>query len=528
MSLETSTLKAHYTEGLKLYSWSRDLIEHDKNDKGATFNIHGALEALPKSELYAGRAIAAKFKNYLTYNPETSQWYFWDGKIHRPCVGDGIVKKIAKIYFDVTMQGLDTIDTYIKKAIDDAADPVKEKAAWDYRLKDYKDFRDFLSKAAGHNAIVSILKTEVDVASDHFSNDRRWFVIENGVYDMDDVRKTGVFTRLEHDPARPVYRMWNLTEEVGASHDALDKFTSESIEDASQAAFFQKIVGTACMGITTDTRSVVSLQGAPNSGKSMFIRVMTAFGKDFKAAPQRGAITRGGKNPEHSRNPMKGARFISFTEITDRLDREFFLKFSGGDEITSEEKYVNNTGWFPEGVMFLFSNKGMNIDKSDKATFDRIKPIHFPYTFMKGSIDGHELDTELESKIIAQGSGFLEWLKAGYLAGLAEGFDCSDSMDALKRGERDDDDDVALFLQSRIGEGKEFIEDKTAHIKNCLSVQDLYFSYKQWVGSYSGEKPMMRKDFTERVALHYPKQKYTSFHFTGLVNNPNYYPVNAL
>lgn len=511
MNPETDALGKALLE-LNAQNWNKDLVGSANG-----FHIKKAFDTLPKTEVRAAEAIAAKFQGYLSYNPDLDQWYFWDGRIHRPCVGDGLVKKAITEFYKQHYAAINSIELFIGNKQSDLSD--EDRSIYKNRLKDYKKFRDSISKASGISSIARLLEHMLDVASDHYDDDRQWFVVENGVYDMKAVRETREFNLLPHDRHRSVYRMWNLREEVGASHSALDKFTSQSIEDEGQAKFLQKIIGTALMGTTPGTRSIVSAQGAMRSGKSMLLRVIDRIGKDFKAEPQRGAIIRGGKNPEHARYPMRDARFVGFTEITDKLDREFILKYSGGDQITSEDKYIKNKAWVPQGVIFLFSNEGMNIDKTDAATYGRIKPIHFPHTFEVASPTGHELDEKLEDKIVEQRAGFLEWIKEGFLMGLEEGFDCTDSMEALKRGERDEEDEAFIYLQDRMDQGVLYELPHDAPQSHSVTYVELYADYRMWHKHSGSGVELKRAELVKKVQPRYGKSSSGAKRFVGLAKS---------
>lgn len=508
MNPETNALGSVLSE-LGAFNWPLDL---NGVENGKALNIKQAFNALPKTETVAAEFIAKKLRGYLSYNALNTTWYLWDQKIHKPCVGSSIVKKVVREFFKQHSTAINHLEEQIWN--DNVVTDEKERDRYLARLSKYKTFRDFISRDAGKAAITRELETLLDIASDHFDDDTRWFVVENGVYDMEDVRETGEFKLLPHDRHRPVYRMFNLIEEVGARHTALDKFTSESIEDKGQARFFQKIMGTALMGMTTDTRSIVSMQGAPNSGKSMILRVLNAFAREFVATPSKEAIIHNGRNPYHARYKMRTARVAGFTEVTDRLTRDFILQYSGGDEYEVEEKYVAGGQVKPQGIIFLFSNHGVNMDKKDKATYDRLKPINFPHTFEVASLTGHELDKKLESNIITERAGFLEWIKEGYLMGLAEGFDCTDSMEALKRGERDsEEDDFAAYIEDRFENGVLFNSDDP---NQWCKLSQLHLDYSTWHKSFGSQKLLGRNTFGGLVAQKWSKGGNNDRYFVGL------------
>jgi phage/plasmid-associated DNA primase len=496
--------------------WSAELRSTNAEGK---FDLYKAFNSIPRTEVTTAEAIAAKLKNNLCYVPESKTWYLWDGKIHRPCHADGIAIKVVQAYYEVLTDTIAAVSATIDiKAKMDGNEAVKPLRA---ELSKHKNFRDRLATDAGQKAVVSQMKTKMDVQGDHFSDDRRWFVVENGVFDMEEVRATRQFVLKPHDASRPVYRMWHITDDPTAKSPSLNKFLTGSIADRGQGEFFSKAVALACMGAPVSTRTIVSLQGARRSGKSMINRAIGRLTGDngIYAEPPRDAIVKNGRNPHHARYSMKDARYVAFTEITDRLDREFVLKYTGGDRFPVEQKYVAGTQVVPQGIIFMASNHGMDIDKTDEAIFERIAPINFPRTFEKVSVDGtHILDPDLEDKIVAEASGFLNWLKWAYLEYLENGLDRTDSMEALKREERDDELSVVQYVKDRIGSG--FLrEAPDAKLSECANVTTVYADYLQWCTAYGvpRDSQLKRKQFGIELGRTYPKADYQTTRFSGLV-----------
>lgn len=494
MNPETIALE-QIIEELDLENWWKEMTVLTNK----IITIDTAFANIPKTESYAGKVISRKFKNRLSYAALTDTWYIWDGKVHKPCTGDSIVRKIIVKFHEQLSIAITQVEETANAIYDQSEKGKTAKGIFKSRMKDYRAFRNNVSSSRGQYNMVQIMKINLDLADDHFDDERRWFVIENGVYDVDDVRMNRKFTLLPHDPARNVYRKFNMREEVGATHEWLDKFTSESIADAGQAKEFQKLIASALFGPNIETRSVILLKGAPNSGKSMWTKIMKHFAKDFVAEPTNAAVLSGGQKPDHARYPMRQARYTAFPEITKPLDREFFLKYSGMDECVSEDKWVKSAGWTPQGIMLFASNYGLNIDMTDKATFDRVKPINFPHTFERASVEGHEIDIDLQAKIQSQGSGFLEWLKEGFLLALEEGLYCTDSMDALKRAETDDNP-VFQFINSKVEDGT-YIIDHQAPKSHFILMNALHAGYVDWCNEHAVPKveQLSFKNFKEVV-----------------------------
>lgn len=524
--------------------WAIDLISNPniklKNSPNpGELDLEKAADYLPRTELIAAKAIASKFQNRLTYVNADKTWYLWDGKIHRPCVGDAVALKVINDLFDAEVLALDWIKGRIENLAmgiaaagtgDAKADAAKMRKTYDTVWGKHRTFRDNLATDRTMKAVVNIMKRLMDVTDDHYAShneeadDRRYFVINNGVYDMEAVRRDRRFDLLPHDPSRAVYRMWNLTEEVGTDYPELKYFLSTSIADTSQSVFFSKAVALACMGAPTTTRIIVSVQGARRSGKSMINRILTTVGgkeSGFVEEPDRAAIVANAGKKTHARYPMRHARYIGFTEIVDELDREFVLKYTGGDKYEVEQKYVAATQVYPQGVIFMASNHAVNVDKTDEAMFERVSPIYFPNTY-----DGLENteDKDLQKKIEANRAGFLEWMKWSYLEYLEKGLDKSDSMEALKLAEREDEYSVMQYIKDRSESGL-LKTDYEADVKDCVSVVDLFKNYLAWCKDLDvpASKRLKRKEFSIEVSRKYPKESYQKVHFHGLVENASSY-----
>ena len=505
---ETQALKQAINQ-LNIAEWPYEILGVTAATVGQ-LEFGKALRHYPKTEKRAAELIQKKFKNYLSFNAATNVWYFWNGRIHKPTESIVLVTKVVHQLWTALSGAMDLLDDLIDGIVAQSPDNEKKARRKELRgqVSEHRYLRDSLSKSGGISSLIKALESHLDIPGDYFANDTRWFVVQNGVFDMDDVRKTREWKLLPHDGSRPVYREWKFKYNPGSTHEHLDHFLETSIEDESQARFLQKILGTAVFGTRPDegTRSFVSIQGKPRSGKSMILRVLNSFCEEntFVREPQVSAIIKRGKNPEHGRNPMKEARIAAFTEVTEHLERMFMLKYSGGDKCTSEDKYIKNTSWYPQGVVFLFSNHGAPIDKTDKATYDRLKPINFPHQFELPPFDDgvHTLDPKLQDKIVSQGSGFLEWLMEGFIRGLDEDFYCSESMERLKQGERDEQDEVGIYLADRLDSGHLRYEENAPGYR-CVNLTKAYADYKLWHGQHGSGRPVPRLLFSERLSSRY-------------------------
>lgn len=490
MKTEKEILNQIHNE-LQLGNWYQDLIGQEP--RFSDFDPDLAESGIPRTEIRAAETISKKLASHLTYDSATRTWYIWNGQIHRPCTGDGIAKKLVQLYYRQTTEALE----FVKDAIEGMAehmaasgvDKADEKAQeiqkrYNWQFGKHRRFRDRISTDQGQRAVVEQLKVLVDEAD--YLDDRRWFVVENGVFDMEAVRRDRRFDLLPHDASRPVYRVtFPAMDAPGSDYPALKRFLGGSIADGTQSRFLSKAFAAGMMGTPEKTKTIVSIQGKTNSGKSMLLDIVDKLCGDagIYAAPSPDAITKYGSNKKHARYPMRNARIVGFSEVREKLDETFILQYTGGDKFPVEEKYVASSSVNPQGIIFVANNKPLNVDKSDQAMFPRVAPISFPYTFSKADPDHYE-DENLASDIINESSGFLEWMKWSFLAYLEEGLDKSESMEALKRGEVEDSSTIAQFLASRIESGR-YAQDPTAPISKCVTKSELHVDYVDYCKSHN-------------------------------------------
>lgn len=282
-----------------------------------------------------------------------------------------------------------------------------------------------------------------------------------------------------HDAKRAVYRYFDADYIPGADAPVLRKFLSESVADAGQVRFLGKTTAWALIGAPKKTKTIVSLQGATNSGKSTYNDLFHSLAGSYYAEPNRDAIQITHRDALKYRDAMKEARYLGFSEVTKKLDVPFILQYTGGDTCQSEQKFIAEKYWKPQGIMFVASNDGLQVDSINPATFARVAPIHFPHTFEQNSLTGHEADEDLSEKLLEERSGIVNWLLEHYLYMLAEGMDKTDSMEALKRKTRDEESNALEYVKEKLADGTLIFDPEIPTYKS-ITLADLHKAYVAW------------------------------------------------
>lgn len=406
-----------------------------------TFDKDKAKESIPYSDVDAAELIATRLKHRISYIAAFETWYVWDGRIHRPLQTEAPIIMLVKRFAREYRKALEFVDSWYETEAQ-AAEARGDTRGAEALRKDYKQgrfrqhrmYRDSLHSARSNRALVSQMRFEFDTDTDYFSQDQRWFVFENGVIDLEDVRKHGTIREiLKHSPERRVTRYFKAKRLGDFDWDNLKdstwvKFMESSVPDAEARVFLQKIVGCTFMA-EPKLKVIPNLSGPRNSGKSLFISLLhrlSGGGSSYSDVPTPAALMkRDGTNFEQDK--LRGRRFIGITEPNphDQLDEGFVKAVSGGDYVQTRGLHKSSTGWYPQCVMFIASNDPVRFNTRDEALLQRVALIDFPNEFKSPTPEdpdpSYRLDPTLEDTIMAEGESVLLWVIQGMLLYLRDG-----------------------------------------------------------------------------------------------------------
>lgn len=472
-------------------------------DLSYAINLDLTAKTLPKTERKAAEILKDLVGDRVHYIEATQTWYVWNGRVHAPHEGSGVPYQLVKTLYDGLTQALQVVKLSVKNALESQAnhegEGIPEKAfkrAYTDRYAEARGIRDRLASEAGIRAVGRILANELAVPADYFHDDSRWFVVRNGVYDLQAVERERRWELLPHDPSRPVWRYVDVDDDPDRTtyNAAFVRWMNSSVEDAEQAEFLLKALAAALMGARGDTARVVSIQGKPSSGKSMLLNVFEKLcsGTGYFATPSPDAIVKGGRNAEHARWDMAGARIVAFSEVRQELDHTFLLKFSGGDAFSVDRKYMVGGSRKPQGIIFIANNTTLNVDKSDPAMKRRVAPVHFPHSFMPND-PIYPRDPQLQADILSDLQGLLVLLREGYLRFLndPEVLPLTSAMSDRIDNEAQQEDELGEFL---IG----YRFDGERELKSSIKFTDLLKDYVTYCKE-TGQLPPKSKDFRETL-----------------------------
>src|SRR4030095_3668488 len=292
------------------------------------------------------------------------------------------------------------------------------------------------------------------------------------------------------------------------NHGFWDDFLKNSIPDAEARAYLQKVVGAAFMG-TSKLRAIMNLHGPPGSGKSVFINTFFKLGNGgagYVCMPDSKSIIKvSGQNFEQ--DSFKGRRFYGVSEppMGDAVDNEFLKKLTGDEWVETRTLNVKSSGWVPQGVPFVASNKPLKIHTRDKAIVKRVQMIEFPVEFEKNHPDpARRLVEGIEEMIMEDRERVLEWIIQGMLLFVRDGKQLSPPASVLAL-----QNDVVTEASTALRWVSDYITDGMLEIdfnqpeEYFLPVKDAYQRYQNWVVQ-SGEKhPLTLRFFTQDIENRY-------------------------
>jgi phage/plasmid-associated DNA primase len=511
---ETETLQDLYVK-LRLDKWWEELLGQTPDYNN--FDITLAENSLPRTELKAAKAIRDKFESVLSYTEARNQWYLWDGRIHTPCEGDGIAIKVSKYYYKAMADALEFIKGYYDVLARQAAssgsataadDAKKIRAMYDKgEISKHKYYRDRMASDSGMNALIRVMKTECDVPSDYYDNDTRWFVMRDFVLDLDALRM-GDWKMLPHDAARPVTKFFDANYDGKKNLTYWDTFLENSIPSKEARDYLQKVTGAAFMG-ESKLRTILNLHGPPGSGKSVFIGTFFKLGKGgaaYTCMPDSKSIIKvSGQNFEQDN--FKGRRFIGVSEppMGDSVDNEFLKKFTGDDWVETRTLNVKSSGWVPQGVLFVASNKPLKINTRDKAIVERVQMIEFPVEFEKDHDDPKKRRIKgLENLIMEDRERVLAWVIRGMLDYIKEGRQLNPPAEVLQL-----QSDVVTEASTALRWVDDFIEDGLivvdfeAQPQYFIPINDAYARYQLWITMNGEHRPLTKRFFQQDIEAKY-------------------------
>jgi putative DNA primase/helicase len=189
------------------------------------------------------------------------------------------------------------------------------------------------------------------------------------------------------------------------------KFLDESTgSDQEFIRFLQQFCGYCLTGVTTE-QALAFIYGSGGNGKSVFLNVMTHIFGDYAATAAMDTFTAS----QSDRHPtdmakLRGARLVTASETeAGRAWAESKIKnLTGGDTVSARFMHRDFFEYKPAFKLMIVGNHKPVLKNVDDAIKRRLNILPF-------ILKPREPDKELESKLLREAGGILQWMVEGCL-----------------------------------------------------------------------------------------------------------------
>lgn len=461
----------------------------------------------PWSEDSLATMVADLLQPYVSYDNPDKQWYVWDGQVHSP-IEDGASIVVTKGFALELLSGIrkDFYEHHKLPRLGEDPSEEEQSAHKAVKSKNATAMKPIikliarLNSNAGQKSLAEMLSRALPLYREaQKADDARYLAFANGVVDtLEFCEGKPIPELLAHDSGKRMYRSCPFDYDPAAIAPQFKDFIHKSVATEEEGTYLLKALGTALFhGFGTRSKTIISLQGVTNSGKSMIVDLLKYLFPEHVVAVSGDAVFKFGDTnlKNQDRAVLADARVGFALEVTESLDERFILNYSGGDEYNVKEVYKKPIMVKPQGMLVMVSNDGLILDKTKSQLNRRIGIVEMPHEFSKHDPVYTE-DRQLLEKLQGEASGIINVLAHGYQLALEGGIDRSEGMEAKLRAETDDED----TLKAYIDESGEVLSNSQSINSKYVGISNLRTAYNKWC-AINGERAatLNRKMFRIRI-----------------------------
>lgn len=331
-------------------------------------------------------------------------------------------------------------------------------------------------------ALIATARSMVPVTPAELDRDPWLLNVRNGSIDL----QSGEFR--EHRSSDLITKMAKVDFDPMAECPTWDRFILEIMNGSEElAAYLRRAVGYSITGVIRE-HVFFFLYGTGRNGKGTFLNTMFAILGDYANEIDSDLlISQNSKQHPTALTELEGRRFVSADESDDgrRLAEGLVKKLTGGNPIQARRMHENFYVFYPTHHLWYAANHKPEIRDMSPGMWKRIKLIPFEVCFDDGLPGGRRPDLELESKLMGESSGILNWMLQGCREWQAEGLSEPEAVRKAVKNYRSEMDVIGWFVDERCV--------SAVGIKTKL--QDIYADYKWWCEQAS-IKPMGVRKFS--------------------------------
>lgn len=256
-------------------------------------------------------------------------------------------------------------------------------------------------------------------------------------------------------------------------------------DDPELIRFVQRAFGAALIGQGTFKQYLIILSGIGRNGKDTLCAIILfVLGTHIAGEiPVELLLDSGKYGARSSQGPsadlmkLRGMRLGIATETSEgrRFDTGTAKKLTGGGKITARPPYGRrNVEWEQTHMIFLQTNHKPHFPVDDYAFRKRVKPIHFPLSFVDepdpAKPNERQKIADIGERMKPEAPGILNWLITGCLDYQKNGLPEPDSVKAAMSEYLKDTDIIGHFIDDRCTQAPHF----------SAKAGPLFHAYREW------------------------------------------------
>ena len=266
--------------------------------------------------------------------------------------------------------------------------------------------------------------------------------------------------------------------------------TSTTASSGSMIAYLQRCFG---YSLTADVseKVVFCFFGSGNNGKTTLLEIVRFILSEYSTQVLVDTLM-AHKSRDSSASladlaDLRGARFVTTSEPEEggRLAvAKIKYLTQGSGELKTCRKYENPISFLATHKLYLDSNHRPVVRGSDKAIWNRLKPIAFETT-----IPLKEIDRQLLGKLKEEAEGILAWMVEGCLAWMRDGLGEPPEVSEAATSWENESDHFLTFWNERY----------TRHSSGWVAVAEIWANYTVWCDSRPEESRLAKTQFDMRL-----------------------------
>lgn len=425
-----------------------------------------------------------RYGDMIKYSFTDQKWYIYNGTFWQSD-DRGLIRELA----DSVVEDMKNEEIHYPENFDS-----------EEREKLDKKWQAFVSKSRNHSSKDNMIKEaehRVPVSHGEFDIDPMLLNTQSGYVNL----SSGLMD--EHDAKKMFSQQANIDYSDKMDCPTWIDFLNQTFgNDQSMIDYIQKAIGYSATGSTAEQVMFI-LYGSGRNGKSVFMNTLAyILGSYAKTMSANSIMVRqnGGASSDIAR--LEGSRLVISSEVNEgmRLDESLVKSLTGGDKITARFLYGNDFEFTPQFKIWLATNHVPTIRGTDDGIWRRLMLIPFEY-----QVSEEQVDKNLNSKLISESMGILNWIIDGAIKWQKEGLNPPDKVKIASQEYRDEMDVITMFVRDNctVGEGLK------------AKGSELYMQYKKWA-TENNQYAMSNNKFGKEMEQKFEKKKSGTMWYLGL------------